>query len=483
MALGLISLTGLAQADDDVSPPQSFSKADMLADLDYAWATYETYHAGLDRYRPQAEVKAEWDAAAADLPEEVSLEKAFLTLSKAAAAVQCGHTYANFYNQSNAVQGVLFDRSDKLPLAFKMVGSEALITADVSGLEPSLKGHTIKSINGLLFEDLAAELTAYVKGDGNRPAVKLHDLTLTGQGKYEPFDIFQPLLAGPIDGAYKLTVETAEGELETVTVPAISRSDRLAKLPTEDAKPWRLEIDGSTAVMSLDTFATWQFDFDWQDWYATSFESLNEAGVDHLIIDIRRNSGGMDSAAGALLGHIATTSLAIPFQKEVLLFDYIAEDQRGGLNTWDPTFYDWRDRVTATGDGRFQRTAGNVAPLEIAANPNAFQGQVTLLIGPTNSSATFTLAKVLKASGRATLLGEETGGAQRGITGGAYFFLQLPNTGLEVDVPLIGYFPQDWDTQPDAGVQPDILIAPSLADVRAGLDPVIERAREMYDLH
>ena len=39
------------------------------------------------------------------------------------------------------------------------------------------------------------------------------------------------------------------------------------------------------------------------------------------------------------------------------------------------------------------------------------------------------------------MVGQVTGGNLRGINGGAFFFLNLPNSRLEIDLPLIGQFP------------------------------------------
>lgn len=68
---------------------------------------------------------------------------------------------------------------------------------------------------------------------------------------------------------------------------------------------------------------------------------------------------------------------------------------------------------------------------------------------------------------------------ERGINGGAFFFLRLPNSGLELDLPLIGQFP-DGD-RVDAGLQPDILVTPTVDDISSGrdaeLDAVLARLR------
>jgi hypothetical protein len=56
--------------------------------------------------------------------------------------------------------------------------------------------------------------------------------------------------------------------------------------------------------------------------------------------------------------------------------------------------------------------------------------------------------------GLATLIGRETGGNRRGTNGGRVAFLKLPASGIEVDVPLVGYFPAT--PQSDRGIVPDV---------------------------
>jgi hypothetical protein len=89
------------------------------------------------------------------------------------------------------------------------------------------------------------------------------------------------------------------------------------------------------------------------------------------------------------------------------------------------------------------------------------------------SSATFQFAQVIRDTGIATLAGTATGGNRRGINGGAFFFLRLPACGLEVDLPLIGRFPAT--PQPDAGIEPDVTVPMTAADIAAGRDPVLAR--------
>ena len=96
-----------------------------------------------------------------------------------------------------------------------------------------------------------------------------------------------------------------------------------------------------------------------------------------------------------------------------------------------------------------------------------------------NSSATFQFAKVIKQNHLGTLVGQPTGGNQRGINGGAFFFVYLPNSKIETDLPLVGLYPEGIRPSlaspvkiplPDAGITPDLVIRPRVEDIQRGVD-------------
>lgn len=94
---------------------------------------------------------------------------------------------------------------------------------------------------------------------------------------------------------------------------------------------------------------------------------------------------------------------------------------------------------------------------------------MAVLCDASNSSATFGFDQICKDNGLAILVGHTTGGNRRGINGGAFFFLQLPASRLETDLPLIASFPAT--PQPDAAIEPGIAVATTAKDIAAGRDP------------
>jgi hypothetical protein len=80
----------------------------------------------------------------------------------------------------------------------------------------------------------------------------------------------------------------------------------------------------------------------------------------------------------------------------------------------------------------------------------------------------------VQANKLGVLVGTPTGGNLRGINGGAFFFLRLPASGLEADLPVIGTFPSG--PQPDQGLIPDIMVSDTVNDIVSGRDAVLDRA-------
>lgn len=149
------------------------------------------------------------------------------------------------------------------------------------------------------------------------------------------------------------------------------------------------------------------------------------------------------------------------------------------LDTWDPSFRDWATQAVEAAEGFYQlRRDADDAPASLIqpALPR-FTGRTWVLVGAANSSATFEFAEIVRQNRLGKLVGQPTGGNQRGINGGAFFFLRLPSSGLELDLPLIGQFPQQ--KRPDAGLQPDVLVVPTVSDIAEGLDAEMEAVRRL----
>ena len=116
--------------------------------------------------------------------------------------------------------------------------------------------------------------------------------------------------------------------------------------------------------------------------------------------------------------------------------------------------------------------AGETGSAVIRAREPHYGGRVFVLVDASVRGATFRFAQVVQQNKLGTLVGQPTGGNLRGTDGGAFFTLRLPNSKIEMDLPLIGTFPST--PQPNAGLTPDIVVTPTADDIAAGRDPVLD---------
>ncbi|MET3709967.1 hypothetical protein ABIC65_000647 [Sphingomonas trueperi] len=431
-------------------------------------------HPGLYRYNTPAQIKARLSHLQAGLVAAPDLVTRYLLLSRFLATIRCGHSYCNFFNQKKAVATALFDRTTRLPFQFRWIGG-AMVVTDHGG--PDLpRGSEVLSINGVAPRAMLARLLPYARADGHNDAKRVSLLEVRGDDAIEFFDVFHGLEFGPPPrGLHFLMARRPDGRTASVTLPAIGLSQRRAQAIQRDYRgdapvwDWTMRSDG-IAVLTMPGWALYDSKWDWRGWLEARLDSLS--GAKGLIVDLRENEGGED-CGDVILARLLRTPLKNPQAERRVRFRRTPSSLDPYLDTWDNSFRTLGVDARRTTNG-FYILQGAHGSSSIQPAARALELPVAALVGPVNSSATFQFAEKARRSGRVRLFGTPTGGNRRGINGGCFFFVRLPASGIEFDLPLIGYFPST--AVPDAGIVPDIVVAPSIADMAAARDPVMERA-------
>lgn len=456
----------------------------LQADFAVLRAAYESLHPGLRRYNTEAELESRWTALAREFERDRTLGDAFLALARFTAGLRCGHSYPNFYNQRDSVSAALFRTGPLVPFSFRWLDGRMIVTASVTG-DPQLpRGTEVLAINGRPVRQILDSLLPFVRTDGHNRAKQLSLLEIRGSDRYETFDVYYARRFPSNAPQFTLDVRAPGARRSrTITVAAITHADREAARRaqvtpvTPDAEQWEFRFLGPrTAYLRMDGWAMYNTKWDWAAWLNARLDSVAAAGAD-LIVDIRRNEGGND-IGNLILQRRIRAPLAIASITRRVRYRSIPAALRPYLDTWDRSFDDWGEQAVPADSGfytlvRDAEEDGSV--LTPAGAP--LTGKLLVLVGPENSSATFGFALVVQRYRLGTLVGQPTGGNQRGINGGAFYFLRLPGSGLEVDLPLIGIFPTT--PAPDAGVTPDVRVTETVADVATGRDRVLERAVAM----
>ncbi len=460
--------------------PQRLSADEARRDLRLLKRAFTDLHPGLYRYVTPAEMDAEFAAAESQVNAGASRAEMLLLASRLAAAVRCGHTWGNRYNQAPSVVKEVYEASDKLPLTLRWVDGRFLVTgSSVAGVKA---GAELLAVDGRSSAEIAQALLPYLRADGRSEASDGKRLAQLSHGPTGgAMDRLFPLRFAPGASGYLLRLQDpgarSTRELQVAAVSIAARSAALQpSLAGRDAvAAWQFRVDGDTAFLSLPTFAFWNSSFDARGFLRRSFDELRAKAVPFLIIDIRQNEGGDDAIGQAVLAQLLKRPHSVPAYRLESAYERAPYALARYLDTWDFGFFDRTGKVSRAEGERNWRMADKPAiSIDPVAEPYA--GQTLVLVGPENSSAGYLLARDLQRSGAATLLGQPTGGNLRGLNGGQLAWINLPASGVGVDIPLVAAFAPG--NEPDGGVQPDLLVMPRFTDAQAGIDTELRAAQQ-----
>ena len=467
MLLCLYAIPGFA-----TSNVATLSAEQASGELKLLHRAFTDLHPGLYRYITVEQLDAEFARAAIEVADGVDAVQMYRIASRLAAAVRCGHTWTNPLNQSERMQARLF-ALPVLPVHVRLLGDRLLVTASSDAAIRS--NDEIVDIDGRSAAELVTDLLPYLRADGSNDGKRRSQIDSTVDGG--ALDRLLPLVHPPADGRYPMRLRDPRGVVRNATITATTIERResalLAQGVVSESDVWQFHVDGGVATLTLPTFSFWRDDFDWKGFLDRTFDTLAATRIKRLIIDLRQNEGGDDAIGDALLSHLIASPHTFPASRAESAYERVPYRLARYLDTWDFDFFDRTDQVVQ-GDGRNWLLREQPVDRVIVPVAKPFHGRVVALVGPRMSSASYLIARDLKATAAATLVGQTTGGNLRGLNGGQLAWITLPYSGVAVDIPLLAWMPKMM--QPDRGVDPDIAVVTAVPDVIAGRDVERERA-------
>jgi hypothetical protein len=489
IAISLSAAHAQTPTPTPLSANSQISAADLQTDVAVLRRAYESLHPGLYRYNTKAEMDARFAALASQLNHDQSLQDAYLAFSQFAATIRCGHTYANFFNQPKSVAAALFQSPTRVPFYFQWLGQRMIVLEDFTPTHQLPRGTEVLSINNVPVSQILQKLLTIARADGSNDAKRVASLSVYGDSLYETFDIYFPMFFPQKSTALQLSVRKPDAaNAQEISVETLTYAQRIAPIRAREAGRKggsEIEFDLSylpdgAAYLKMPTWALYDSKWDWKSWLNAHLDELIAKNSPSLIIDLRGNEGGND-IGNEILPRLITSDLKLSATRRLVRYQKVPEDLVPYLDTWDPSFKDWGAAAaelpqpwpTAPPVHYFKLTRYDDDPDGDVIKPAAkhFSGKVFVLVDANNSSATFQFAQVIQQNHLGQLVGQPTGGNQRGINGGAFFFLRLPKSKIEMDLPLIGSFPAT--PRPDSGLTPDILVQPTIPDITANRDSAL----------
>lgn len=461
--------------------------ADLLADFEIARKSYEQMHPGLYKYEAKETINKAFEKAKLAFGHDQTLTEAYFNFHKLTSSFKCGHAYPNFFNQEEALKKEVFEQKNCVPFQFRLINNKMLVVKSIDELVKD--GLEIKSINGVKIEKIIKTILPIVRADGSNDAKRLN-LLENGKEYFGYFDIFYPMFF-PFKND-KISLELFDFKTKKsskIQVSAVNHAERdkaiKAKYVLAEYVKTKFDwLDDKTAIMTINDFGNYDKKYDFDKFYASSVAEYKAKNGKNLIIDVRKNEGGNSSEMFKLVQYLIEKPIEyIEIQNtwQMLKIDSSLIKYVSNKKWAFPWFRQSEKGYDKTPMGQW-KGKGSEKPQIFQPNAERFVGKIFLLSSPTNSSATFMMVDTFKKHQLATVIGQTTGGNQKGVTASALFFILLPNSKIEIDVPLVGTEMALAKTLPDAGIIPDIYVKPNILDVVNGIDTEIEVVKKMISL-
>lgn len=345
----------------------------------------------------------------------------YKVMSEFCAQLRDGHTNINAPQE-------LYDEVYSRPLLRSRLIEGKVLIVDVAdpaltqkGIKP---GQEIISINGQPVKTYAAEKVAPYAS-----ASTPQDLDVRAF-EYQ-------LLSGSAKEDIQLEVKDASGKKTVHTIKRIRPEDAPSGM---GSGPFEYKmLKGNVAYIALNSFGTDSA----ARAFAKRFPEISKA--DAIIFDVRNNGGGNSSVGWNILSFLVNKSTPINA--------WYTRDYKPSYRAW----------------GRIQEVFGSTNTLR-PAGQLYYSKPVVVLTGPKSYSAAEDFAAAFKSLKRGTIIGTATGGSS-----GQPLMIALPGN-------LSARICTKRDQLPDGtdfvgkGVQPDLLVAPTVADFRKGIDTELQAA-------
>ncbi len=471
-------------------PPEQLKE-----DVDFAYSKLQQMHPQLYWYIPKQELDHKFDSLKQTLNEPLTPLQFYFKLQPVVAGIREGHLSLRIPRKKFTKKEIKkLDQKKGLFSRFEyyISGDQMYITENRDAIENIQPGTEILSIDHIPVSDYIKKYRSLISSDGYNTTFQPYFLK----------DLFFGYYTAENGLTDKATLETVyKGEKHTYTLSRESKSDTDLEKDKEMNKrtPDKklndyvaasnsynrsfkfLDKDSTVAYIKVKSFSREYSD----EFYKKTFAKIKNAKADYLIIDVRNNYGGSLYEINNLYSYLTdkpftlikpsqVTSRDIPlrtnyFRKSSPL-DYAIK------SISYPSYFFAQAFSTYKKDGKVFYKMKADKPTK--PNKGAFHGKVFVLINGGSFSASSIITAKLKNDKRATLVGEETGGANDGTVAGFYSYQKLPNSEIRFPIGLLLVQPNIDFSDTKRGVTPDVEVKESMQDIIDKKDPQLDWIRK-----
>jgi hypothetical protein len=483
----------------------------LRADVNFVYRKLQKLHPRLYEYTSKKNLDHQFDSLRNSITTPLTSSEFFFKISPVVAAVRQGHIQLLpphlKMGLRDAISSGARGRSPLFQYSYELIDNKLYIINTLSGNNKINPGSEVVSVNNLTPDELISRFMPTQTSDG-------FNTTYLQRKVGKEFPNWHYFLFGRTDSLicqvkFNDSIQTqtfVRSRPKISAENAKSREQIKAERPIRNLENKKRTIQGydyqsrsyskdltfpgpdsSLAILKIRDFTSGIY----TSYYKTCFNLLNSVKAKTLIIDLRDNPGGQAADAKELFSYLVDTTFAFLGPAEVASKFSIVHSNyfRGNpliVNAFLAIVYPIQLLskgimlllVHRDADQKYYLTFPESWKGE--PKPNHFTGNLYVVTNGGTFSAAAILATNLKGINRATLVGEETGGAALGTVAGKMAVYQLPASKLWFSFGLAHIQPHYKYGYEGRGVLPDIRIIPTLSDRIKGTDPEIQWIRDQH---
>ncbi|HXL58856.1 MAG TPA: S41 family peptidase [Chitinophagaceae bacterium] len=400
------------------------------------------------------------------------------------AKIRCGHTTVR---PSKAfVKYVSKHEFNRFPLLLKVWNDSLIVLGSLNRNDSALKrGSLVTSIDGHTSHELLDSIFQFISTDGYAANFKNQAISFNFPVYYsfayplkDSFFIRYTDSTGVQKETYvklfKPSSDTAKFKLPGIkTRPPTHKEKKLISLLNKRSITY--DTVNRIAYMRIATFSDGKLN----SFFKQSFRELKNKNLHNLIIDLRENTGGSITTSINLARYIKDK----PFR----LADTVAAINRSltyGRYINLSLFYRVVMRFTThkKTDGKFHFVALEKYAYKPLRNLH-YNGNVYIVQGGYTFSAAAMFVLNVKGQQNVTVVGEETGGGDYGTSAVHLPSIILPNSKVQVVLPLYRIVDDSTKIKDGHGIQPDVFIPPSSTAIKQGIDIKLQTIKKLIQQH
>ena len=463
-------------------------------DIDYTYQKLQKFHPNLYWYISKEQLDYKFDSLKNATNKSLSPKEFYFQLAPVVASVREGHLklrslskkYTAKERKQLTEQKPLFSR-----LQYKIIDNQLYVKENKDSLGGIKVGTEITKINNEDFSSLLKRYLPLFTSDGENKTFDKYfiDLAFFNYFTYEHGYLDSVHLKTKYDNVisdvqlkrFKKSEEEIKKDKEKTKLSTEQKVQDFDSSSKSYNRILKFYQDSTIAYIKIKTFSgTYSKQF-----YKETFEKIKKNKSQFLILDVRDNLGGSLSEINNLYSYMALKDYTL-IKKPEMTFRTSSLHQNYFFSQ------NWLQRIITApaypffliGNYFLSSKKGNQYYFYEKGSKinkpkeNAFQAKIFVLINGASFSASSIISSKLKFDKRATIIGEETGGANDGTVAGVYNTVTLPNSKLKLPIGLFLIQPNIEFENQNRGVFPDVITSQDFDQLNPKEDSTLKWALE-----